>query len=323
MDISPELKNVIENRAQKLKPKEMMKISETITKRYSEESGKGGHLVRTDNEALVYSIVRMPATFGAVSKALEYALENTDFQPESLIDAGAGTGAASWACETACNVNNIVCLERENAMMNFGKSLMTESESSLTNALWVKADIVSDKIPYKADLVIASYVLNELSEEQRKKTLLKLWDSAEKMLLIVEPGTPEAFRQLKWARGFMLENGAYIAAPCPHTKECRLKDDDWCHFTARISRSKLHKLIKGGEVPYEDEKFSFMAFSKTECHNSGMRILRHPVTEKGSITLEVCSDDENKVIKIRKKDGALFKTARKAECGDLITIREK
>ncbi|MGN0595644.1 MAG: small ribosomal subunit Rsm22 family protein [Hominimerdicola sp.] len=320
MEISAELKNAIESRSSSYKTKELIKISETMTKRYRDESGKGESLVRTEAEALVYSIVRMPATFGAVSKALEYTMECVDCKIDSLLDVGAGTGAVSWACNEICSPESIVCLERESVMMNFGKSLMTESQTALANAKWIKKDISAGEFPYKADLVAASYVLSELSEEQRKKTLLKLWDCADKLLLIIEPGTPEAFRQLKASRELLLSKGAEIVAPCPHNGQCRLAEDDWCHFTARISRSRLHKLIKSGDVPYEDEKFSFMAFSKIPCTKVGARVLRHPMIEKGNITLQVCAKDENKTLKIRKRDGSAFKIARKAQCGDLLDI---
>lgn len=107
-------------------------------------------------------------------------------------------------------------------------------------------------------------------------------------------------------------------APCPHEQECRIKSDDWCHFTCRVQRSKLHKLIKNADVPYEDEKYSYIVFAKEKVDNEGVRILRHPQIAKGRIDLEICGKNENKKIRITKKNKELFKKARKVKCGDMI-----
>ena len=107
-----------------------------------------------------------------------------------------------------------------------------------------------------------------------------------------------------------------MVAPCTHSGECQLKEDDWCHFACRVSRSRLHKLMKGGDVPYEDEKFSFLAMSKAPCQPAPSRILRHPLKEAGRITLRLCSENGIAEKTVTKKHGDLFKKARKANSGD-------
>ena len=98
--------------------------------------------------------------------------------------------------------------------------------------------------------------------------------------------------------------------------KCPLSSNDWCHFSTRVARSKLHKVLKGGDAPYEDEKYSYIAFSKSPCNRCKNRILRHPQIISGHITLEVCSKDGLNTIKVTKKDKELFKVARKAKVGD-------
>jgi len=70
------------------------------------------------------------------------------------------------------------------------------------------------------------------------------------MLLIVEPGTPAGYKNITEARRVLVESGAHIAAPCTHENTCPMEGNDWCHFTCRISRSRLHRLMKGGEAPF-------------------------------------------------------------------------
>lgn len=162
--------------------------------------------------------------------------------------------------------------------------------------------------------------MNEMAKKDRQFVLDNLWAATNEMLLIVEPGTPAGFSVLKDTRDYLLSKGAHIVAPCPHENECRLAEDDWCHFTCRVQRSKTHKMLKDADVPYEDEKYSYMAFVKNECNRATARILRHPYIEKGQIGLEICSRKDNRSVQVKKKDGKLFKVARKAKHGDSIEI---
>lgn len=311
MEFPAELRFKIEQLISQQDIKAMTASAEGISHRYRNESGAGKSLVNSSKDVLVYAAVRMPATFGAVSKALELTLDQWNGKISSILDIGAGTGAASHAAELITECDNITCLEREAGMISLGKELMSARSIS---AEWIKEDISSDAISQHADLVISSYCLNELSPSARKNALFKLWESTDKLLLIVEPGTPEGFAQLKAARELLISNGGYIAAPCPHNGACMLPENDWCHFTARIARSKLHKQLKGGEAPYEDEKFSFLAVSREEC-SVGARILRHPKIESGKITLQLCTA-ESICEKIVTKKSPLFKAARKSDSGD-------
>ena len=63
-----------------------------------------------------------------------------------------------------------------------------------------------------------------------------------------------------------------------------------------------------------------MAFAKQKQSCAKARILRHPYIDKGQIRLELCTTKENKNVVIKKKDGALFKMARKSKHGDSIII---
>ena len=159
--------------------------------------------------------------------------------------------------------------------------------------------------------------LNELAEADRMKLIEKLWSCTNQYLLIVEPGTPTAFEHMKIIRECLIRQGASVVAPCPHNAECSLPAGDWCHFTSRVSRTKLHKLLKGGEAPFEDEKYSYLVFSRAQSGKKKSRILRHPVIESGRITLQLCTQSSSiETRAITKKDKALFKTARKSKCGD-------
>ena len=276
--------------------------------RAESKSGKRGAASRTD--ALAYAAVRMSATFSAVSKALELSLACFDGEINSILDVGAGTGAGAIAAARLTECENITCIEREENMLSLGRELC---EYAGVSAVWEQRDI-SLGISGSADLVICSYCLNELSEDQRKTAITQLADAAKKLLVIVEPGTPFSFEEMKNTQKLLLDNGLKTAAPCPHENDCPLPEEDWCHFTARAQRSRLHKLLKNADVPYEDEKFCFLAAAKENCAPCAARVLRKPLIQSGRITLKLCGANGLKTETITKKS-PLFKAARKSESG--------
>lgn len=322
MELPIELRSLIEEKLEESNIKELKNNSESISLKYREKSGKGNRLVTEEIEALAYAAVRMPATYSAVNTALKNIFEIYNPEIESVLDVGAGTGAGTWAVRNFVDLNDSICLERENVMRNLGENLMQESEiDELRSVKWEKFDLVNSDIRYNADLVICSYVLNELNEADRRMALEKLWNATNKILLIIEPGTPQGFAEIKELRKILINKGGNIVAPCPNIEKCPMPENDWCHTTCRVARTKIHKMLKNGDVPYEDEKFSYIAVSKEKIEKGDFaRVLRHPKIESGKITMQVCSIDgiEEKVI--TKKDKELFKIARKVGCGDKIEI---
>lgn len=312
MEFPVHIREKIERLVQAEDIKRLSKAAQRLSENYRREE----HIsASAKDEILAYSAVRMPATFGAVSRALELALENFDGEISSMLDAGAGTGAAAIAAQALTDCEDILCLERDRNMLELGK-LFAE------NARWLERDI-TDGITERADLVICAYCLNELPEKQRRSVTAALASAADKLLLIVEPGTPKSFEQICQTRAQLIEMGLHIQAPCPTNGICPLPEADWCHFTARIARSKLHKQLKNADVPYEDEKFCFLAAAKEPLDEQAAqisRILRRPIIESGKITLRLCSSD-GITDKIITRSSPLFKQARKSGTGD--TFPEK
>ena len=86
MDMPIELKNATEKLVVGYKQAQLKQIAQDLSERYRTESGQGKVLLSKDVEAAVYSLVRMPATFGAVSDALSYTLENYHGEIKTLLD---------------------------------------------------------------------------------------------------------------------------------------------------------------------------------------------------------------------------------------------
>ena len=317
MEIPQELKDAITKEMNEIQTTEIIQEAQKISQKYRANDGKGKRFITRKSEAIAYAISRMPATYCAVYSAVKSTLKNYDKKINTVLDIGAGTGTATWAVADLLNTNQITCLEREKEMLKLGEKLMQEN-SFLQKVKWKEFDLVNDELTEKADFVVVSYVINELKEEDRKIVLSKLWNAVNQILLIIEPGTPEGFKHILEARDILLTGGAYIVAPCSHNKKCPIKDDDWCSFYVRVARSGIQRQAKKGELGYEDEKFSYIAFSKTPINNYKPRILRHPQINQGYVKVKLCAENQIEEKVFSKKDGELYKMIRKLDAGNTI-----
>lgn len=316
MDIPEELKENINKLLNENQIHKILEDAQTVSNRYRNNDGRGKKLLTKESEAVSYAISRMPATYAAVSSVLEQTLDNYNENLTSVIDVGAGTGAVVWAVNDVATSNAIKCFEREESMINIGKKLMKNTD--LNDVRWKRFDILQDAIQEKADLVITSYMINELPNGGREKAVEKLWDATNKLLIIIEPGTPAGFANILEIRKNLLKAGGYIVAPCCCLHECPIPKDDWCAFYTRVARGSVHRQAKNGVLGYEDEKFSYIAFSKVPVDNSGERILRHPQINSGYVNVKVCTANGIEEKKYSKKDKDLYKKVRKMNAGQKI-----
>src|SRR5205823_8009468 len=142
-----------------------------------------------------------------------------------------------------------------------------------------------------ADLVVASYLIGEIGDAERESLAGLLWAKTRDTLLVVEPGTPAGYARIIALRAQLIADGAHVAAPCPHDGKCPLAAPDWCHFTQRLQRSRAHKQVKGAEVPFEDEKFSYVALTRAAVARHPARVLAQPVVTKVEVTAKLCTRD--------------------------------
>ena len=295
------------------------KDAKNISEAYRMRTGTGKRLLTRESEAAAYAAARMPATYEAARAAILSALDASGLAPRTLLDCGAGTGAATWAADDLLTLDQVTCLEREDAMRSVGSALMRSAIGTLERADWQAFDLTDGKPLPQAEMVVEGYMLGELAEGMRLPVARKLWDACTQMLVLIEPGTPQGFANLAAVRRELAGLGAHVAAPCPAGNgNCPMTGEDWCHFAVRVQRTKLHKALKGGDAPYEDEKFCYLALTREKPASAcGARVLRHPLIAPGKITLTLCEGNEKKTRIVTKKD-LLWKQARKTGAGDAL-----
>jgi ribosomal protein RSM22 (predicted rRNA methylase) len=78
----------------------------------------------------------------------------------------------------------------------------------------------------------------------------------------------------------------------------------------------LHRQAKSAEVPWEDEKFSYVAVSRNPVPAAGARVIARPRKASGRVTLKLCRPDGSAGDQLlSRRDGALFKQAWRSDWG--------
>lgn len=275
--------------------------------------------VSTATEAAAYAIGRGVATNAAVERVLgELAAARPDWRPKTVLDLGAGIGSASWAAASIFDsLEEVTLVERSDAMITLGRELTSRSDhDALTGATWIRGDTTGPQ-EGSWDLVIAAYVLGEIHENERRSVVARWFDATSCELVIVDVGSPKGFEAVLVARDSLIERGATITAPCPHEAVCPLAGTtDWCHFGARVPRSRMHRQVKGGDRSFEDEKFSYVSASKQGSVERASRILRRPDIGSGLVRLHLCAPTGLEQVTVSRRHGQTYKRARKAAWGD-------
>jgi ribosomal protein RSM22 (predicted rRNA methylase) len=274
----------------------------------------------TPTQAAAYAVARMPATYAACAAVFARVAQVTPgFAPASLLDVGAGTGAASWAAVTIwpC-ITAITMLDHNPALRALARKLA--EAGPLASAEILSGELGKDKhvvnLEKGADLVVASYVLAELPQDRAASIATDLWKSANTALALVEPGTPTGFARIRAARAALIEAGAHVAAPCTHKKNCPMMGDDWCHFSQRLPRSRDHMLLKDADVPFEDERYSYVVVMRDEVAQ-GARILAPPLETKPGLTFKLCDETGLRAEFVASRDKDNYRRLRKRGWGDL------
>jgi ribosomal protein RSM22 (predicted rRNA methylase) len=138
--------------------------------------------------------------------------------------------------------------------------------------------------------------------------------------VIVEPGTMAGFKRVLQYRDWLLAAGAHLVAPCSHEGNCPLAENArWCHFSARLPRSRDHLFAKGADVPFEDEKFSYLVAGKGFSELArGKRILATPKVNKAGVALTLCAPKLAQERTIARRDKDAYKAAKRCDWGDAI-----
>ncbi|WP_027057636.1 small ribosomal subunit Rsm22 family protein [Mesorhizobium loti] len=320
MELPAPFRKAVDRILEKVPLPELKQAARILSDRYRAELRDGRLHMAQDMAVKAYLATRLPATYAAVRASLGALNEAwPDFMPKTLLDVGAGPGTVLWATsELWPDLEQAVLLEASAAVRKVGETLAADAITARTE--WRAGDVTTDLADLQsADLVTCAYVLDEIVPASLPKMVARLWQLTTDTLLIVEPGTPAGWQRILAVRAQLIAAGAHVLAPCPHEAPCPLSPPDWCHFARRVARSRLHRLAKDAEVPWEDEKFIFVAVSRQPAASRPARVIAPPKSGSGKVMLKLCGPDGGAGEQLfTKRDGDLFKAARRLDWGDTL-----
>ncbi|RWL43295.1 small ribosomal subunit Rsm22 family protein, partial [Mesorhizobium sp.] len=292
MELPAQLRQGVDSMLEKVPLPVLKQAAKTLSERYRAELRDGRLHMGEDMAVKAYLATRLPATYAAVRASLTALADSRpDFEPGTLLDIGAGPGTMLWATTDAWpELEQAVLVEASAAVRKVGQSLAAGTIAARTE--WVAGDATIDLDGLKpADLVSIAYVLDEVAPPSLPKLVDRLWQLTVDTLFVVEPGTPAGWQRMLAARQQLIAAGAHILAPCPHEGPCPLAPPDWCHFSRRVARSRLHRLVKEADVPWEDEKFVYLAASRQPARARLPRVIAPPKGGSGKVVLKLCQPD--------------------------------
>jgi ribosomal protein RSM22 (predicted rRNA methylase) len=317
-DLPAELKSALDAKLQGLSRNDAAGRAAVISQTYRDGGGSGA--IRTETDALAYALARMPATYAAVTASLNALGEiRPDFAPKDLLDVGAGPGTATWAAAEAFqSLQDFTLLDANRALRVLALDL--GGGSARLHAMTYRHGEARAELARAeaADLVMASYMIGEISDAERKTLAELMWAKTRDTLLIVEPGTPAGYARILALRAQLIASGAHVAAPCPHNDKCPLTAPDWCHFTQRLPRSRAHKRLKSAELPYEDEKFAYVALTRAPVAQRPARVLAQPDVSKVEVTAKLCTAGGLVIARVPRRAKVDYAAARRWRWGDAV-----
>jgi ribosomal protein RSM22 (predicted rRNA methylase) len=324
VDLPPTLRSALDKLAHGKSQREFARRAEVISQRY--RAGSGSHdTIKDADDALAYAFTRLPATYAATAAVLAAVGDAwPDFSPRSLIDAGAGPGTATWAAAEQFDALADIRLIDDNRYLRalaLG-CLQASASPTLRDARYDRGDLLSIA-GASADLVIASYVIGELAPDRLPGLAGALWSAAAKMLVVIEPGTPAGFSRIRALRAHLIAEGAHVVAPCPHDRACPIVDPDWCHFSQRLNRSRAHRQVKGAELSFEDEKFSYVALARERPPRIGARVLAHPRVGKAEVSAKLCAPEGIVATTAARREPERYKAQKAWRWGEAVDWPER
>jgi ribosomal protein RSM22 (predicted rRNA methylase) len=313
-----EIRAALEAKLEGLSRGDVAARADKISQNYRD--GGGSSVIISKADALAYALARMPATYAAVAASLNALIEaRSDFAPTTLLDIGAGPGTASFAAAEAFpSLSAFTLLDANSALRTLALEL-GQGQPRLAHREYTQGEarrLLATAEP--ADLVIASYMIGELTDIERTELAALMWSRANDTLAIVEPGTPAGYARIIALRTQLITAGAHVAVPCPHDGPCPLVPPDWCHFNQRLPRSRAHKAMKDADVPFEDERFAYVVLTRTPPAVRRSRVLAQPAVGKAEIAAKLCTPDGLVVSRVPRRDKTSYAAARRWRWGDAV-----
>ncbi|XP_046931350.1 methyltransferase-like protein 17, mitochondrial [Lynx rufus] len=315
------------------------KLRETVLRALRKTTYHWQELSYNEKLSLVYMAARLDGGFAAVSRAFhEIQARVPEFQPQTLLDFGSGTGSVTWAAHSTWgqSLREYMCVDSSAAMLDLAEKLLkggSESGESYVPGVFFRQFLpVSPKVQF--DVVVSAFSLSELpSKADRTEVIHTLWRKTSHFLILVENGTKAGHSLLMDARDLVLKceekspsdpRPGFVFAPCPHELPCP-------QLTASkplaCSFSQAYHCIpfSWNKKNLKEEKFSMVILARgsPEEANRWPRITQPVLKRPRHVHCHLCCPDghmQHAVITAHRHGRDLYRCARVSSWGDLLPV---
>ncbi|XP_032198989.1 methyltransferase-like protein 17, mitochondrial isoform X3 [Mustela erminea] len=315
------------------------KLREAVLRALRKTTYHWQELSYNESLSLVYMAARLDGGFAAVSRAFhEIQARVPEFQPQTLMDFGSGTGSVTWAAHSAWgqSLREYLCVDSSAAMLVLAEKLLkggSESGEPYVPGVFFRQFLpVSPKVQF--DVVVSAFSLSELpSKADRTELVQTLWRKTSHFLVLVENGTKAGHSLLMDARDLVLKGKekspldprpGFVFAPCPHELPCP-------QLTASkplaCSFSQAYHCIpfSWNKKKQKEEKFSMVILARgsPEEANRWPRITQPVLKRPRHVHCHLCCPDghmQHAVITARQYGRDLYRCARVSSWGDLLPV---
>ncbi|KAM8935156.1 ribosome assembly protein METTL17, mitochondrial [Lycaon pictus] len=296
-------------------------------------------LTYNERLSLVYMAARLDGGFAAVSRAFhEIRTRVPEFQPQTLMDFGSGTGSVTWAAHSAWgqSLREYMCVDSSAAMLDLAEKLLRGGSGSgkphVPGVFFRQFLPVSPKVQF--DVVVSAFSLSELpSKADRTETIQTLWRKTGHFLILVENGTKAGHCLLMDARDLVLKGKekspldprpGFVFAPCPHELPCpqlAASKPLACSF------SQAYHCIpfSWNKKKQKEEKFSMVILARGRPEEAPRwpRLTQPVLKRPRHVHCHLCCPDghmQHAVITARQHGRDLYRCARVSSWGDLLPV---
>ncbi|KAM7158853.1 ribosome assembly protein METTL17, mitochondrial isoform 2-T2 [Molossus nigricans] len=257
--------------------------------------------------SLVYMAARLDGGFAAVSRAFhEIQTQLPEFQPQTLMDFGSGTGSVTWAAHSIWgqSLREYMCVDSSAAMLDLAEKLLkggSENGEPYVSGVFFRQFLpVSPKVQF--NVVVSAFSLSELpSKADRAEVVQTLWRKTSDFLILVENGTKAGHCLLMEARDLVLQG-----------KEKSPLDPRPGFVFAPNKKPK-------------EEKFSMVILARGSPKEASRwpRITQPVLKRPRHVHCHLCCPDghmQHAVVTARRHGRDLYRCARVSSWGDLLPV---
>ena len=110
-------------------------------------------------------------------------------------------------------------------------------------------------------------------------------------------------------------NGQF--APC-HKPQSVMVVSRLRYRCQRLPRLRAHIQLKGAELPFEDEKFSYVVLTREPLTKRFNRVLAEPAVGKVEVSAKLCTANGLQLAKVPRRDKAAYAKARRWRWGEAV-----